>query len=170
MTLRIYNTMSRKIEDFIPINPGKAGIYACGPTVYDYAHIGNLRADITWDILQRALKADGYKVKPVMNITDVGHLTGDADEGDDKMEKGAAREKKSAWEIAEFYTKAFMDNLSDLNIRKPDVVCRATDHIKQQIALIKKIERNGFTYETADGIYFDTAKFPDYFCKIIRKL
>ena len=121
-----------------------------------------MRAYVFADVLGRTLSFKGYKLSHVINITDVGHLTGDADEGDDKMEKGAAREKKSAWEIAEFYTKAFMDNLSDLNIRKPDVVCRATDHIKQQIALIKKIERNGFTYETADGIYFDTSKLPDY--------
>lgn len=162
MTLRIYNTMSRKIEDFIPINEGKAGLYACGPTVYDYAHIGNLRSYITWDVLRRALKADGFKVKHVMNITDVGHLIGDGDEGDDKIEKGAARERKTAWEIAKFYTNAFMKNLSDLNIKEPEVICRATDYIKEQINLIKKLERKGFTYTTLDGIYFDTKKLPDY--------
>ncbi|MFA5127441.1 MAG: cysteine--tRNA ligase [Patescibacteria group bacterium] len=162
MTLRLYNTMSRKIEDFVPIHEGKVGIYACGPTVYDYAHIGNLRSYITWDILHRTLKADGFKVKHVMNITDVGHLTGDGDEGDDKMEKGAAREKKTAWDIAKYYTKAFMANLNDLNIKEPEVVCRATDHIKEQINLIKKLERKGFTYTTLDGIYFDTKKLAGY--------
>ena len=162
MTFQLYNSLGRRLEDFKPLKAKKAGLYACGPTVYDYAHIGNLRSYIIWDVLHRALEFNGYKVKHVMNITDVGHLTSDADEGEDKMEKGAARERKSAWEIADFYIKAFMNNLHDLNISEPDIICRATDHITEQISLIKKLEKNGFTYKTADGIYFDTSKLSNY--------
>lgn len=162
MVLKLYNTLSRKIEEFKPLKGKKAGLYACGPTVYDYAHIGNLRSYIIWDVLRRTLKTDGYKVKHVMNITDVGHLTSDADEGEDKIEKGAEREHKTAWEISVFYTNAFMENLADLNIDEPDIICRATDHILEQIKLIKKLEKKGFTYATADGIYFDTAKLASY--------
>lgn len=160
--LKLYNTLTRQVEVFKPLKKKMAGLYACGPTVYDYAHIGNLRSYITWDILRRLLRHNGYKIKHVMNITDVGHLTSDADEGEDKMEKGAAREHKSAWEIAEFYTKSFMDNLDDLNVETPEIICRATDHIKEQIKLIKKLERKGFTYTTLDGVYFDTSRLPDY--------
>lgn len=137
-------------------------MYACGPTVYDYAHIGNLRSYVFEDILKRVLKYNGYKIKHVMNITDVGHLTSDTDEGEDKMEKGARREGKTAWEIAEFYAKAFKENLLELNIEEPNIWCRATGHIKNQIKLIKKLEKRGFTYKTIDGIYFDTSKLPDY--------
>jgi len=161
MEIKLHNTLSGKTEPFKPIKK-PARIYACGPTVYDYAHAGNLRSYITWDILRRTLESAKIKVKMAMNITDVGHLTSDADVGEDKMEKGAAREKKSAWEIAKFYEKAFFDDLRDLNIKKPNIICRATDHIKEQIALIKKIEKNGFTYTTSDGVYFDTSKLPSY--------
>jgi cysteinyl-tRNA synthetase len=161
MTIKLYNTLSRKIEDFIPLKKNKVGLYACGPTVYDYAHVGNLRAFLTWDILKRTFEAQNFKVNHVMNITDVGHLTDD-DLGIDKIEKGAAREHKSAWEIAEFYTKSFLENLQDLNITPPKTLCRATDHITEQIALIKKLEKKGFTYKTADGIYFDTSKLESY--------
>ncbi|MFA5175286.1 MAG: cysteine--tRNA ligase [Patescibacteria group bacterium] len=162
MSLLLYNTLSRKIEEFKPIKKNKVGMYCCGPTVYNYAHIGNLRTYIFEDILKRILKYDNFKIKHVMNITDVGHLTSDADEGEDKMEKGARREGKSAWEIADFFIKAFRRDISDLNIEEPDIWCRATDHIKEQIKLVKKLEKKGFVYKTADGIYFDTSKLSDY--------
>lgn len=157
-----FNTLTRKIEEFKPIKNKKVGLYTCGPTVYNYAHIGNLRTYVFEDILKRVLKYDGYKIKHIMNITDVGHLTDDADEGEDKMEKGAKREGKSAWEIAEFYTEAFKRDLENLNIILPDKMPKATDHIKEQIKLIKKLEKKGFTYTTSDGVYFDTSKLSDY--------
>jgi len=160
--LVLFNTLTRREEEFKSIKKGKVGLYTCGPTVYNYAHIGNLRAYFFDDILKRTLEFNGYKVKHVMNITDVGHLTSDADVGEDKMEKGAEREHKTAWEIAEFYTKSFKTDLADMNILPPDIWCRATDHIKEQIELIKILEKKGYTYKTRDGIYFDTAKFPDY--------
>jgi cysteinyl-tRNA synthetase len=158
----LYNTLTRKKEEFIPVIPGGVGFYTCGPTVYNFAHIGNLRTYIFEDLLKRTLQYDGYKVKHVMNITDVGHLTGDMDMGEDKMEKGAAREGKSAWEIAEFYTKSFRDDLRTLNILEPDTWCKATDNIPEQIEMIKILENKGYTYRTSDGIYFDTSKFADY--------
>jgi cysteinyl-tRNA synthetase len=158
----LYNTLTRKKEEFIPVIPGGVGFYTCGPTVYNFAHIGNLRTYIFEDLLKRTLQYDGYKVKHVMNITDVGHLTGDMDMGEDKMEKGAAREGKSAWEIAEFYTKSFRDDLRELNIIEPDTWCKATDNIPEQIEMIKILENKGYTYRTSDGIYFDTSKFADY--------
>jgi cysteinyl-tRNA synthetase len=130
--------------------------------VYNYAHIGNLRTYVFEDILKRTLEYTGYKVKHVMNITDVGHLTSDADSGEDKMEKGSAREGKSAWDIAKFYTKAFLKDIEELNIKPPTKLPRATDHIKEQIAIVKTLEKKGFTYTTSDGVYFDTAKLPDY--------
>ncbi len=165
--LNIYNTLSRKKEEFEPIKKGllkskEVGLYTCGPTVYNFAHIGNLRSYIFEDILKRTLEYNNYKVKHVMNITDVGHLTDDADAGEDKMEKGAKREGKTAWEIAEFYTEAFKSNLNDLNIEKPDVWCKATDHIQEQIDLVQKLIDKDVTYETSDGIYFDTTKIDDY--------
>jgi cysteinyl-tRNA synthetase len=137
-------------------------LYTCGPTVYNYAHIGNLRTYIFEDILKRVLAYNEYAVKHVMNITDVGHLTGDRDMGEDKMEKGAAREGKSAWDIADFYTQAFKKDINHLNILAPDIWVKATDTIPEQIALIGTLEEKGYTYQTADGIYFDTAKFKDY--------
>ena len=162
MKLFLYNSLKRKKEEFKPIKPGEVGLYTCGPTVYNYAHIGNLRTYIFEDILKRVLVYNGYAVKHVMNITDVGHLTGDRDMGEDKMEKGAAREGKSAWKIADFYTRAFKKDIADLNILEPDIWVKATDTIPEQVTLIQTLEEKGFTYGIADGIYFDTAKFKDY--------
>ncbi len=160
--IKLYNTLTRKKEKFKPIKSGEVGIYTCGPTVYNYAHLGNLRTYIFEDILKRVLLYNGYKVKHVMNITDVGHLTGDMDMGEDKMELGAKREGKSAQEIADFYTKAFKRDIKHLNILEPDIWCKATEHIKEQIELIKTLEKKGYTYITSDGVYFDTSKFKDY--------
>ncbi len=154
--------MDRKKQAFAPSKPGLVRLYTCGPTVYNYAHIGNLRTYIFEDVLKRVLVYNSYQVNHVMNITDVGHLTDDADSGEDKMEKGAAREGKSAWDIAKFYTQAFEHDLADLNIIPPNTWCKATDHIPEQIDLIQKLEQKGFTYPTSDGIYFDTTKLPDY--------
>jgi len=162
MKLYLYNTLTRTKEEFTPIRPPEVGLYTCGPTVYNYAHIGNLRTYIFEDILKRVLLYNSFRVKHVMNITDVGHLTGDRDMGEDKMEKGAAREGKTAWDIAEFYTKAFKRDIALLNIIEPDIWVKATDTIGDQIDLIRALEAKGFTYQTADGIYFDTSKFKDY--------
>lgn len=162
MALRVYNTLTRKKEIFKPIKDNFVGMYACGPTVYNFAHIGNLRTYIFEDILKRVLLFDGFKVEHVMNITDVGHLTSDSDSGEDKMLKGAKREGKSVWEIADFYTEAFMHDIDSLNIIKPDIICKATDHIKDMIALIKKIEKNRYTYDAGGNVYFDVSKFKNY--------
>jgi cysteinyl-tRNA synthetase len=160
--LYLYNTLTKKKQVFKPIKDKRVGLYTCGPTVYSYAHIGNLRTYIFEDILKRVLLHQGYKVKHVMNITDVGHLTSDADTGEDKIEKAAKKSKKSAFEIAEFYTKSFFTDCKKLNILAPDIVAKATDHIKEDIELIKALEKNNFTYQTSDGIYFDTSKLKDY--------
>jgi cysteinyl-tRNA synthetase len=160
--LFLYNTLTRQKEEFKPIKPDEIGLYTCGPTVYNYAHIGNLRTYLFEDFLRRTLEYNGYSVKHVMNITDVGHLTGDMDMGEDKLEVGAKREGKSAWEIAAFYTEAFKKDLAFLNIQEPTIWCQATDNIKEQLDLIKVLEKKGFTYRTSDGIYFDTAKIKDY--------
>jgi cysteinyl-tRNA synthetase len=160
--LQLYNSLNRRKEEFIPIQAQQVGLYTCGPTVYNFAHIGNLRTYIFEDILKRVLLYNGYRVKHVMNITDVGHLTGDRDMGEDKMEQGAQREGRSAWEIAEFYTRAFKDDITRLNILEPDIWVKATDTIDDQIALIRTLEEKGYTYQTADGIYFDTTKFAEY--------
>jgi len=160
--LKLYNTMSRRKEIFKPLVDNEVRMYSCGPTVYWYQHIGNMRSYIFVDTLKRVLLYNGFKVKHVMNITDVGHLTSDADEGEDKIEIAAKREKKTAKEIAEFYTKIFLEDLKKLNIILPDILCKASEHIKEQIELIKKIEEKGFTYRTSDGIYFDTSKLEDY--------
>jgi cysteinyl-tRNA synthetase len=162
MTVRLYNTLSRAKEKFQSIRPNEVGLYTCGPTVYNYAHIGNLRTYLFEDILKRTLTYSGYAVKHVMNITDVGHLTGDRDMGEDKLEKGARREGKSAWDIAAAYTQAFQKDLQRLNIQAPSIWCKATDTIPEQIALIQVLEEKGFTYRTRDGIYYDTARFPKY--------
>ncbi len=162
MELHLFDTYTRSLRKFEPLHPPEVGLYTCGPTVYDYAHIGNLRTYIFEDILRRVLELTGYSVKHVMNVTDVGHLVSDADTGEDKMEKGSRRTGKTAWEIAEFYTQAFKDDLRHLNIKDPMIWCRATDHIPEQIALVQCIEAKGFTYRTSDGIYFDTSKLPDY--------
>jgi cysteinyl-tRNA synthetase len=162
MTLRLFDTYTRELRDFAPLNPPEVRLYACGPTVYNYAHIGNLRTYIFEDVLRRVLEFNGYKVRHVMNITDVGHLVSDADTGEDKMEVGARRAGKSAWEIADEYTQAFRRDLSALNILEPMIWCKATDHIAEQIEMIKLIEARGFTYRTSDGIYFDTSRLSDY--------
>jgi len=162
MQLYLYNTLTRQKEAFAPIRPGEVGLYTCGPTVYNFAHIGNLRTYIFEDVLKRVLTFNGYAVRHVMNITDVGHLTGDRDMGEDKMEAGSRREGKTAWGIAEFYTQAFKQDIARLNILEPTIWCKATDSISEQIDLIRILEEKGFTYRTRDGIYFDTAKFPGY--------
>lgn len=161
-TLRLYNTLSRQKEVFEPLNPPEVGMYTCGPTVYDYAHIGNLRAYVFADVLKRVLEYNGFAVTHIMNITDVGHLTSDADSGEDKMEKGAKREGKTVREIAEYYTDEFKKDISDLNITPPTKWVKATNHIEEQIELIKILEEQGYTYQTDDGVYFDTSKFSDY--------
>jgi len=160
--LKLYNTFTRAKEEFKPIHAGKVGLYTCGPTVYYYAHIGNLRAYLFEDILRRVLEYNKYQVNHVMNITDVGHLTSDADEGEDKMLKGAKREGKSVWEIAKFYEEAFFADLRKLHILYPSITCRATEHIPEMIALIKRIEHNGYTYTANGNVYFDIAKFKHY--------
>ena len=162
MSLRLFDTYSRSLKEFQAISPPDVGLYACGPTVYNYAHIGNLRTYLFEDILRRVLEFNGYHVRHVVNITDVGHLVSDADTGEDKMEAGSRRTGKSAWEIAELYTHAFKEDIAALNVLEPTLWCRATDHIDEQIADIKKIETQGFAYRTADGIYFDTSRLPDY--------
>ncbi len=162
MTLTLYNTLSRTKEPFIPLKKGEVGLYTCGPTVYHYVHIGNLRAYLFDDILKRTLLFNKYHVNHVMNITDVGHLTSDADEGEDNMLKGALGDKKTVWEVADFYTKSFQSNMKDLNILSRGVLCKATDHIKEQIALIQKLEKKGFTYFKGGNVYFDTSKLDDY--------
>jgi len=162
MKLHLYNSLLRRKEELKTVKPGQVGLYTCGPTVYNYAHIGNLRTYIFEDILKRVLQYNGYRVKHVMNITDVGHLTGDRDMGEDKMEKGALREGRTAWEIAEFFTRAFKNDIDNLNILPPDVWVKATDTIDDQIALIETLEEKGYTYGTGDGVYFDTSRFKDY--------
>jgi cysteinyl-tRNA synthetase len=161
--LRLYNTASRSVEPFtLPEGQPFVRIYCCGPTVYHFAHIGNLRTYIFEDILRRTLQYFGFAVKHVVNITDVGHLTSDEDEGEDKMEKGAARTGKTVWEVADFYTQAFQKDIARLNILEPSVWCKATDHIQEQIDLVLKLETKGYTYQTSDGVYFDSSKFKGY--------
>ncbi len=160
--LSVYNTLSKKKQIFRPEKDKKVNLYTCGPTVYSTAHIGNLRTYIFEDVLKRVLLFDKYKVKHVMNITDVGHLTSNADKGEDKIEKEAKKEKKSAWQIAKFYTKQFFTDCQKLNIIPPTIKANATDHITEDIALIQVLEKKGFTYRTTDGIYFDTSKLSDY--------
>ncbi len=160
--MRLFNTLTRKKEELKPIKKGQISLYTCGPTVYDYAHIGNLRTYIFEDLLKKTLLYNKYKVNHVMNITDVGHLTTDQDNGEDKMEVGAKRENKTAWEIAKIYTKAFQEDMKKLNILPPNKWCKATDHIKEQIDLIKQLEKKGYTYKIEDGIYFDTSRLKDY--------
>lgn len=162
MEIKIYNTLSRKKDVFKPLEKGKVGIYSCGPTVYWYQHIGNLRSYLSWDFLKRTFILNDYKVKHVINVTDVGHLTSDADEGEDKMERASQREGKSAKEISNYYFKVFREDLDRLNVIPPEIWCKATEHIKEQIELIKVLEKKGYTYQTSDGIYFDTSKLKDY--------
>ncbi len=162
MSLRLYNTLGREIQEFRPIKEGFVGFYGCGPTVYNYAHIGNLRAYVFLDTLDRTLTFLGYDKKHVMNITDIGHLTGDTDEGEDKMLKTAQERHQSVLEVAKFYTDAFFCDIDRLNIIRPDVVCKATEHIQDMIDLIKKIEANGHTYFSGGNLYFDVTTFQDY--------
>jgi cysteinyl-tRNA synthetase len=162
MPLRLYNTLGRITEEFKSLKPGEAGFYGCGPTVYNFAHIGNLRAYVTHDILTRILRERGYRVNHVMNITDVGHLSGDNDSGEDKMVKSAAERGKSVLEIAEFYTQAFFNDTERMNIIRPTVVCKATEHIDDMIGLIKRIEAGGYTYTAGGNLYFDISRFAQY--------
>jgi len=161
--MKLFNTLTRQLDEIDPIHQdGSIGVYTCGPTVYDYAHIGHWFNYIRMDTLIRALRASGYTPNWVMNITDVGHLVSDADEGEDKLEKGARREGKTAWEVAEFYTKDFLECMKLLNMLEPTHIVKATDHIQEQIELIQKLEKKGFTYVIDDGVYYDTSKFEGY--------
>lgn len=167
--MKLYNTLSRKLEDFQPISDGVVTLYTCGPTVYDYAHIGNWRSFVFDDTLRRALEASGYRVKHVMNVTDVGHLTSDADEGKDKLEAGAEREGKTVWDVAKHYTDTFVRDSKKLNILPPNgysgsagPYARATDFIPQQIEIIKLLLDKSYAYQTDQAIYFDTSKLPSY--------
>ncbi|MBP5631144.1 MAG: cysteine--tRNA ligase [Clostridia bacterium] len=160
--MKIYNTLSRRKEEFVPQDPNEVKIYSCGPTVYSFAHIGNMRTYVFMDSLRRVLRHEGYTLKHVMNVTDVGHLTSDADDGDDKMEKAAKKEQKSPYEIADFYAKAFFKDLARLNIDRPEIIAKATEHIDGMIDYVVGLCDKGYGYETSDGIYFDIAKFPGY--------
>lgn len=160
--LYLFNTLHRKKELFTPITPPEVGLYSCGPTVYDRQHIGNMRAALFADLLKRVLLHHGYHVTHVRNITDVGHLVSDGDTGEDKMEKGAKREGKTAWDIAQYYTDLYHNDVHDLNTLPPDIEPKATDHIQEQINLIKALEEKGFTYVIDDGVYFDTSNLADY--------
>lgn len=164
--IKLYNTRTRRLQEFKPVKKGKVGVYSCGPTVYWNQHIGHMYAYVQWDLLVRFFKYLGFETKWVMNITDVGHLTGDnlgdADIGEDKMEKGAKREGLTVWQIAEKYTKQFLESVELLNIKRLDVLCRATEHIKEQIELAGLIEKNGFAYRTKTGLVFETSKFKGY--------
>ncbi|MFI3166965.1 MAG: cysteine--tRNA ligase [Bacillota bacterium] len=159
--MKLYNTLSKTKEEFVPINP-QVRMYSCGPTVYNYAHIGNMRTYIFMDLLTRTMKYDGLKVKSVMNITDVGHLLSDADDGEDKMEMAAKKLQKSPYEIAEYYTNVFFGDLKKLNIEKPNVTPKATDHINEMMEIVKVLQDKGIAYETSDGIYYDIEKCPEY--------
>jgi cysteinyl-tRNA synthetase len=160
--MKLYNTLSKKIDEIKPINVPIVTIYTCGPTVYDYPHIGNWYTFIRYDLLVRSLIVSGLQPKWVMNITDVGHLVSDADDGEDKLEKGAKRENKTAWDVAKFYGDYFISGLDRLNFTKPDYIPKATNHISEQIELIQKLEAKGYTYLIDDGVYYDSAKFVDY--------
>ncbi len=162
MELSLYDTWTRSIRPFTPLNPGQVGLYCCGPTVYDYAHIGNLRTYLFEDSLRRVLHFNGFAVRHVVNITDVGHLVSDADDGEDKMEKGSRRTGDSAWQIAARYTEAFMADWRALNLLEPTLWCRATEHIAEQIDFVQTLEHKGYTYRTSDGIYFDSGKDAEY--------
>lgn len=162
MSLRLFNTLGRETQKFVPIDDNRVGMYTCGPTVYQYAHIGNLRSYVFEDVLRRALEYFGYEVRHVMNVTDVGHLTDDADEGEDKVIKSAREMGKTVWDIAEHFTEAFFTDIEKLNIEPPTVTCKATDHIDDMIEMIRRIEANGYTYEAGGNIYFDTSTFPNY--------
>ena len=160
--MKLYNTLTRTVEEFTPINDKRVKIYTCGPTVYSFAHIGNFTCYVYWDLLVRTLQLEGWPVDRVLNITDVGHLTSDADDGEDKMEKGAKREGKTVWEVAEMYMGDFLENFRALNMVEPTDICRATDFIKEDTQLVDALYEKGYLYDTTDGLYFDTSKFPKY--------
>ena len=160
--MKLYNTLTRQIDQITPLQPPLVTVYTCGPTVYDYAHIGHWFNYVRMDTLIRVLQATGHKTKWVMNITDVGHLVSDADDGEDKLEKGARREGKTAWQVAEFFTEDFMSGMKSLNLLTPDFITKATDHIPEQIALVQTLTEKGYTYQIDDGIYYDTSKFEGY--------
>lgn len=160
--IKLFNTSTRSIDPLTPRVPGKIGIYCCGPTVYNFQHIGNLKTYIFEDVLVRTLRRAGYEVLHVMNITDVGHLVSDGDEGEDKMMVAMRREKKSSAEIAQYYTEVFLDDCDKLHVKRPDVICKATDHIQEMIAMNQAIERNGYAYFANGNLYFDVSKFPEY--------
>lgn len=162
MDLKLYNTLNKTKEIFKPIDEKEVTIYSCGPTVYKDATIGNMRTNIFQDVLRRVLKYNGYKIKHAMNITDVGHLVSDGDEGEDKMLKSAREEHKSPMEIAEYYTKLFFDDLKSLNIETPEIVCKATQHIQEMLEYVQKLVENGYAYETSTAIYFDVSKLDKY--------
>jgi cysteinyl-tRNA synthetase len=162
MELKLYNTLTRKKEEFQSLDKDSVRIYTCGPTVYSYAHIGNFRAYLFMDLLRRTLKYNGYKLDHLMNITDVGHLESDADEGEDKMEKAAKKENKDPYEIAKYYTEFFLRDMERLNIEKPERIVKATDHIKEMIDFVQELIDNGFAYETSKGIYYDISKLDQY--------
>lgn len=160
--MKLYNTLTRKTQDFQPQDPKNVKIYTCGPTVYARAHIGNLTSYVYWDLLVRLLQSKGYSVNRVLNLTDVGHLTSDADDGEDKLEKGAKKENKTVWDVAEKYIGLFLEDFESLHLVSPTKIARATDYIARDIAFIDRLTERGYTYETNDGVYFDTAKFPAY--------
>lgn len=160
--LKLYNTLSRSIEEFELLHPPAVGMYTCGMTVYDYAHIGHGRKYVGDDILRRVLTRFGYNVTHVQNVTDVGHLVSDMDEGEDKLEKGAKNQGKTVWEVADFFSKQFYDSMDRLNVLRPTVICKATDHIPEQIGLVKRLVDKGFAYDTPEAVYFDVSKFPKY--------
>jgi cysteinyl-tRNA synthetase len=160
--MKLYNTLTRKLDKFEPVKKGEVGIYSCGPTVYWNQHIGHMYAYVQWDALVKTLEYLGNKVRWVMNVTDVGHLVSDEDEGEDKMEKGAKREGLTVWQVAEKYTTQFLESLDLLGVKRPDVLSKATEHIEEQIEMIKLIEEKGFTYKTKTGLVFDTSKFANY--------
>lgn len=162
MTLQFHNQLSKQTDVFHPLQEGKVNLYTCGPTVYSYLHVGNWAAYVYWDVLVRLLQAHDFTVDRVMNITDVGHLTSDADEGEDKLEKGARREGKTAWEVAAFYTDDFLAGMKKLGLIEPTHITKATDFIEEQLNLVRRLKEKGFTYRIDDGIYYDTAKFPTY--------
>ena len=160
--MHLYNTLSRTVEKFHPLRPPAVTMYCCGPTVYDFTHIGHLRKYTMDDVLRRALTYTGYEVKHVMNITDVGHLVGDGDTGEDKMETGAKKYGKTVWEVAQMYTDFFTRSMKEMNVLTPSVVCKATDHISSMIEMIMRLEKKGYTYQTDEAVYFDTSKFTGY--------
>ena len=160
--MKLFNQLSKTVEEFTPIDPKNVKIYTCGPTVYSYAHIGNFSSYIYWDLLVRTLTLNGYTVKRILNLTDVGHLSSDADDGEDKLEKGAKRDGMTVWEVADKYARAFLDDFRALNLTEPAKIARATDYIDEDLSLVQTLIDKGYTYEITDGIYFDTSKFKTY--------